>query len=425
VNQARVKQKMPAPKPNLLYTAAQDVLPAAKQLLATPTVDTEEQFFASLAFTFSPNTLGFWFHTQKAYEAFRVWFDQQVVQLAPALPQNTALMLRKFQKLDLVGLTESLILRKDDTDELQDFSFPRVLVWLLMQYVHIQQNTQTNPDVGILPFVLTELFLPKNIVFVNVETHARASARKIIDEWDIINQALADPVKVFSTNKINKLTSFQRITHQLQQRIPGKSDSSYRKSAKIKFRQFAPKTVDILPELLRVIRKMKEVNRSHNVFHKIKTTFIKANRRDPQDFNKPGKSVSTHYLPDLHVYVDTSGSITEKNYQDAIMMLLSLAKKLNINLYFSSFSNILSEEVLLHTTNKSVSAAWVEFQRIPKVFGGTDYKQIWEYINRSPARKQRLSLIITDFEWYAPNVRVEHPKNLFYAPCSHMDWWVL
>ncbi|MGW0899790.1 hypothetical protein ACWD0G_22885, partial [Streptomyces goshikiensis] len=117
-----------------------------------------------------------------------------------------------------------------------------------------------------------------------------------------------------------------------------------------------------------------------------------------------------------------SGSISEENYQEAVMMLIRIAKKLNINLYFNSFSHFLSQEVMLRTENKSTAQIWKEFRRIPKVSGGTEYAQIWRYINASRVRQRRLSLMITDFEWSPPSKRQDHPKNLYYAPCSAMDW---
>jgi predicted metal-dependent peptidase len=167
---------------------------------------------------------------------------------------------------------------------------------------------------------------------------------------------------------------------------------------------------------------MKEVSRSQNVLKKTKTTFSKANRRDPLDFNRPGKITSNHYLPDLHIYIDTSGSISEANYQQAVLMLIKLAKKLNVDLYFNSFSHVMSQEVLLRTKDKSVLRIWEEFRTLPKVTGGTDYKQIWNYINISEKRKRRLSLVVTDFEWSPSTQREQHPANLYYAPCSSMNW---
>ena len=60
--------------------------------------------------------------------------------------------------------------------------------------------------------------------------------------------------------------------------------------------------------------------------------------------------------------------------------------------------------------------------KIPKVTGGTDYEQIWHYINQSAKRRRELSLILTDFEWTPASHFVQHPKNLYYIPCSNMNW---
>ncbi|PDQ35494.1 MAG: hypothetical protein B5766_05360 [Candidatus Lumbricidophila eiseniae] len=429
-NQAGAASKLPTPGPRVIYSANSDVIPAAKALLSRPDETMAKSMFASLAFSYCPETLGFWFLTESAYDDFRQWFDQQVIVLSAVLPADTLNLLQKFQQLNLSGLTESLTLRKNDADQLHDYSFARVLVHLLMQYSRLQQNQAaatpgTLLESGVLPFVLTELFLPRTVVLVNTEAHARASAHKVDAEWRLINQSLNSPVKVVSASQLSKLTALSRaLAKASSAAVQASTQRSQQigRSAKIVFRKQAPTTVDIMVGLMRVLKQMKEVNRSQNIFRKVKTTFTKANRRDPQDFNKPGKSVSTHYLPDLHIYVDTSGSISESNYQHAIMMLIKLAKKLNVNLYFNSFSHIMSQEVLLKTAGKSTSQIWKEFQRIPKIAGGTNYEQIWQYINTSLARKRRLSLVITDFEWRARSHRVEHPKNLYYAPCSNMDW---
>lgn len=200
---------------------------------------------------------------------------------------------------------------------------------------------------------------------------------------------------------------------------PGQPGS---RSAQVKFRKAPPTKLDLFKDITRVLKRMGKVNKSQNVYRTTKTTFLKANRRNPDDFNKPGRITSVQYMPDLHVFIDTSGSISEENYQEAVLMLIRIAKKLNVNLYFNSFSHMLSQETLLKVENKSTRQIWQEFRKVPKVTGGTEFKQVWDYINTSPVRKRRLSLMITDFEWSPPSRREEHPPNLYYAPCSAMDW---
>ena len=425
--QAGVQNKLPTPTATCLYTAQSDVIPAAKKLLAGQSNDASE-LFASIAYAYHPETLAFWFQSSAAFDDFKVWLNTTVAQISSALPADTTNLLTQFGKITLKGLTESMLLRKDDSDENDEYSFARVIIHMLMDYVRQQEKTaaknQVVPETGVMPFLLSELYSPRTVVIVNVEAHARATANKIANEWKMINTSISSPVKILSNKSISKLTALPRAAAKAKAAASNmiKSPNQSGRSAQVKFRKQAPSKVELVRDLTRALKRMGQVNRSQNVYRQVKSTFVKANRRDPDDWNKPGRIVSTRYMPDIHVYVDTSGSISEENYQQSVIMLISMAKKLNVNLYFNSFSHMLSQEVLLKTANKSVAQIWMEFRKIPKVSGGTEYKQIWDYINASPIRKKRLSLVITDFEWYPPTTREEHPKNLYYAPCSSMDW---
>jgi hypothetical protein len=426
VNQAGHSNKLPPASANVLYTVPHDIIPAAKQLIGGHVAD-DGVFFASLAYKFSPEALGFWFQSAAAFDDFKVWLMQQAAALAPVLPGATTILLQKFSQTNLSGLAEGYVLRVNDDDANEEYSFARVIVHMLMKY---QQHIATQaaggtPIVGTLPFTASELFLPRTIILVNVEAHARATPKKVENEWRLINASIAQPVKVISNKALSQLTALPRAMAKAAARAASAQTNKNAltgRSASVTFRKQAPSKVDIMTGLLRVLKGMKEVNRSMNVLKKSRTSFAKANRRDPMDYNRPGRITSTHYLPDLHIYIDTSGSISEKHYQQAVLMLIQLAKKMNVDLYFNSFSDVLSQEVLLRTKDKSVDRIWQEFRRIPKVQGGTEYKQIWDFINASAARKRRLSLVVTDFLWWPSTQRDEHPKNLYYAPCSSMDW---
>ncbi|TDT82151.1 MULTISPECIES: hypothetical protein [Micrococcaceae] len=425
--QAGQQNKWPAPSARVLYSAQNDVIPAAKGLLAGSA--DESAFFASVAYTYHPNTLGYWFQSSAAFDGFKIWLNQQVQTMAGAnaMPADTLRLLNDFANLSLKGLTESLLLRKDDSDGNDEFSFARLVIRMLMTYVDQQRKAASTGaaalDTGIMPFTVGELFCPRSLVLVNVEAHARATAAKVTGEWNLINQSLASPVKVVSNAALSKLTSLPRAAARAAamgaRQQPGQPGS---RSAQVKFRKAPPTKLDLFKDITRVLKRMGKVNKSQNVYRTTKTTFLKANRRNPDDFNKPGRITSVQYMPDLHVFIDTSGSISEENYQEAVLMLIRIAKKLNVNLYFNSFSHMLSQETLLKVENKSTRQIWQEFRKVPKVTGGTEFKQVWDYINASPVRKRRLSLMITDFEWSPPSRREEHPPNLYYAPCSAMDW---
>lgn len=417
--QAGAQNKMPAPTPTCIYAPNTDIIPAARKFLAGSSDGSE--FFASVAFAYHPNTLGFYFASNTAFGEFKAWLQTQVAVIQSNLPGDTVNLLTQFQQLDLKGLTESLLLRQDDGDNNDEYSFARVIIYYLMAYA----TTAPADQYGVMPFTLGELYVPRSIVLVNVEAHARALPGKITKEWNLINSSISSPVKVVSTKQLSKLTALSRAAQKAQSAAANSQSNKFMphgRSAKVRFRRRPPSGLDLTKYILRILKRMAQVNKSLNIFTATKSTFVKANRRDPDDYNKPGKITSIHYKPDLHIFVDTSGSISESNYQGTVMMLIKMAKRMNVNLYFSSFSHVLSQEYCLHTKDKSVKQIWEEFRRIPKVSGGTDYKQIWDYINMSKTRKKRFSLVVTDFEWRAEPNRFDHPKNLYYAPCAGMNW---
>lgn len=117
------------------------------------------------------------------------------------------------------------------------------------------------------------------------------------------------------------------------------------------------------------------------------------NQTNAQRVVKPGKVISRKYIPDIHIYLDTSGSISTENYEDTIKMLITFAKKMGVDLYFTSFSHIMSTPVRLRIKDRSVAQVWKQFAAVPKVSGGTDYQQIYTFINEHPVLK--LSSMVT------------------------------
>lgn len=418
--QSGTTAKLPFPSTVVMYTPANDIIPVTKQFMAGKT--DYDTLFATYAFYARPETLGFYFVNTTSFDLFKDWLRPQVQTMAKNYPALTNQLMQDFDKdVSLNDLTESLKLRNDDNENNNEYSFARVIIEKLMEYT----QSASPSEFGVMPFHLGELYCPKSIVFINLEKHAHASAKKIADEWQLINTSTSMKIQMISNNKLNKLTTAARNLKHIQAAAAtalSNQNASNTRHANIRFRATEPNIVDITRYLTKISSKMAQVSRSENSYKAIKMSFNKPNRRDPDDFNKQGKTVSTKYRPDIHVYLDTSGSISETNYKDAIQACIKIAKKLNINLYFNSFSHILSQCTKLNTRDKSAGAIYRQFQKVPKVSGGTDYAQIWEYINKNPKRKRELSLIITDFEYLAPNRFIPHPKNLYYLPCSRCNW---
>lgn len=418
--QAGKKANLPEPSPMVVYTPAQDIIPICRQFLGAQ-VD-YNTLFATFAYYASPDTLGVYFANATAFDDFKAYLANTLTTIQTTLPTDTLQCMNAMQNMTLNELTESLVLRNSDNDGLTPYAFPRVLQSLLMNYSLQTPETQF----GILPFHVGELILPKTMVFINIEEHARASASKIAQEWKIISNSLNQPLPMVSLNKLNSLTAMQRNIQKIQGQAATAAQARLIngtiRTANMPFKATRPNMIDVYPILMRILRKMETVNKSMNSYKMVKSSFARANRRNPDDYNKLGKIVSTRYKPDLHLYIDTSGSISESDYREAVRLAIAMAKKLNVDLYFNSFSHILSQCAQLHTKDKNPQAIMREFQKIPKVSGGTDFTLVWDYIMRSKKRQRELSIMITDFEFSAPNKHIDHPKNLYYLPCATMNW---
>ena len=419
--QAAARLNMPEPSPTCIYTPSVDVIPAAKHLLAG--TSSPDELFVSLDFFARPKTLGIRCTTSQDFEDFKAWIQAQMaLQTNPALPPDTTKLLNDFTTLTLGGLTESVLLRDPQHSNNQAMSFARTIMAYILEYA------QTNPDAfGIFAFNTAELFCPTSLVFINVEQHAHATARQVNKEWDVINQAITSPVKMVSNKKLSKLTATVRNTQKAQQHAHALQSKRNKtgdlaRSAKVAFTSKSPTVVDMTKRVKRIIDKLSDVAKSSNVYKTSKLTFARPNRRNPDDFNKPGKTFSTKYKPDIHLYVDTSGSISEENYEDAIKACIRMAKKLNVDLYFNSFSHHISQCTKLNTKDRSFADIYKQFQRIDKVDGGTEYANVWNYIQSSKKRRAELSLMITDFEYNVPSHYIKHPRNLYYFPISQANY---
>ena len=136
------------------------------------------------------------------------------------------------------------------------------------------------------------------------------------------------------------------------------------------------------------------------------------------DNNGQVATAATTNIPDIHLYIDCSGDLSEQHYGPVVKEAIRLAKSLGINLYFNSFSHYISDCAKLDIESNSEEDAYKIFCDTPKASGGTDFQQIWKYVNESKVRREELSLIITDFEYTIIGDYLIHPENLHYTACS-------
>lgn len=404
---------------SIVYTVATDVIPVAKQYLAGQV--SFKYWATSFGFTFRVPALVVSMDTPDVYKEFQQYVQTTVAPFQSQLPIDTSMALQEFYKTKLNDLAEGFRIRAKVGDNNQDYSFARILHTCVMQFV--AQNGQA----GIIPTSLKEIIHPTTIMFLNVEKHAHSNNRDINKTWNsAMNMSKA---KLIGLNKIKKLSEEEQLDAMRQRSNVRRSalmnkakDPASRKKRAKPFGKQLKTSKQLTKEIVRILSKMKKVRMSNNVIKTRKTTFNKPNRRDPDNYDKPGIIYSHQYVPDIHVYLDTSGSISERNYKEACMAIIQLAQTLKTKLYLNSFSHILSQPALVDIGNCSKETAWKRLQNIPKVSGGTDFDLVWDYIHQSPQRKQELAIMITDFEYTPSNSYTRPlPQNLFYVPCGGFD----
>lgn len=409
---------LPEPNSTCIYTPT-DVIPAATKFMAGQI--TYDEMFANFAYFCRFEAFCVYFMNEVEFQNFLQFFDQQIALIQNNLSPDCLNLINDFKKLKLDGLTESFKIRSHDADNNEEYSFARVIITILMNYC--RQTSMT----GLMPMNFSELVLPKNIIFFNIEQFAHSTPFAINQEIKDIQQAISmtQNINMVSNKKLAQLAAVPRAlrkTSAAAAMAAANKNSMAARAARVQFKKKIPTQREYLGMLTKILNKMKTNRMTNNVYKYTKTSFQKPNRRDPDDFNKQGKITSTKYYPDIHLYIDTSGSISEEDYESSVKMAITLARKLNVNLYVNSFSHIMSQTVMLRCREKSIGEIYAKFQKIPKVTGGTNFSQIWDFINCSKKRQDELSIIISDMEWSAPGRFIKHPANLYYIPCANIKW---
>lgn len=398
------KAKLPMPGPTAMYRINIDVIPSCKNYLAgNCDFDT---VFASFAFTFRPNVLAVAFRNENDFNSFKSLVAKYATR--PNLPSDTVSKLNDFAMEKLDDLTDNLILRGSDTEDQGAYAFSRVLMKLLL----------SDPDAHLMPFDIGELFNPTKLILVNLDKHAHATTTEIKQTWQEIKKASSLKFNILSPKHLRHLPRSSKSNNAVRQHLAQlnnqKAQASVNKIKPLSAKRPSNKLLTL--EILHLINHLGKVNQSSNTYKLTTRTFNKPNRRHPDDYNLAGRATRIGYKPDLHIYLDTSGSISEDNYEQGIKACIMLAKKLNIDIYFNSFSHYLSPCYKLPLKGRSLKQIYAIFQMIPKVDGGTEYANIWHYINHNKTRQKELSLCITDFGYCPPTEHFNHPNNLYYVP---------
>lgn len=196
----------------------------------------------------------------------------------------------------------------------------------------------------------------------------------------------------------------------------GRDSGSVSRSERVKMHKIRKlsSTKKITQVINRAIRKQSSTYHTQNITKTMHKTYNKPNRREPENDFKPGKSTKKIYRPDIHLYLDTSGSMSVDSYKKGILAAIDIAKDLKSNIYISSYSDILAEPILLDGIAKQSAAVLLQKAlKIPVVDGGTDFENVYNNIqNRAKAamkmhRLPEYPIIFSDMEyWFSSGYQI-------------------
>lgn len=423
--QQLLKTKLPMPSATIIYSFANDILPASKDLLVNwQDPDYQDAFISAFA--------GDWYKRgfREQVAAFAVPNDTALKQIGTDLTnyqqQNPNLDQEVIQKItdfnDLVAKFQpdetAFSVLTGDFDPTED-SFSRIL----------QQTLLQQKDLITLPLNVRAIYEPKTFVIFNVDHLAHGSSSGYNKEMQELEQS-HNMLNNLGITKIKRLVTAQKVNQ--KQQHTHQYDKGNRKDqvqrAVAKTFSTKPKTKkQQIKTIQRLVNSQISQRRSENAYRKNHRTHMRPNRRHPDNLDLTGVVTKTGYRPDIHIFLDTSGSISESMYQSSVMMLIKLAKQLNTNLYFTSFSHTIAQPVKLKLKGRSLGQIYQQIQNVPKVSGGTEYENVWRMINEIDHRNQahgksyQLSFMITDFEYgvshsFISDNRQAAVKKTYYLP---------
>lgn len=260
--------------------------------------------------------------------------------------------------------------------------------------------------------------------FIPINASSTGDYIVIVDEskWnnvseDAAKQRIGHLVKLLKKAKMLSPLGIKDVK-QLEEAVLDDEDRDYGfgkgKSFKRKVELKATRRTSAKSELdfiNKAIKNAKKVMKSDNKQMFIKSSYKRASRRHPDDINAIGHLIKIKYKPDIHIYVDTSGSISHQMYQDSLTMIAKVAKKMNVKLTISSFADNVTKPVTFTTHYLS------NLKKLPVITGGTDFEAVWDDIDERNNLNE-LNFIITDYgyapyDWHADRSKLSY-KNTYY-----------
>ena len=389
------KENLPAPSPSIIYQFTADIQNQAVDFLSSNSDDNYYKLLSGITGTFIQKPI----NRQGLIVAVKN-HDHFVELVDEALN---------------VANTNNLTLGTDLNDIRQDLNNTNLTD---MDAYHLNEYSEAIPallnafnkdtDVIVAPTNIRQLLHPSTFIILNLDeltydtesefnNHVKTLSKNIEKELIATQYTSINKIRrasAFSPQKVNS-PGYQRTGSEIHKNVGGRIKATT-----------SPATgKNQLKSIENLIKKRVSSIRSENMIKVQKATYQRASRRDPDDMNLKGKIRKTLYNPDVHIFLDSSGSISEDMYSQGIYAIILIAQHLKSDLYFSSFSHVLAKPVKIRVAGKSAMQVYKQIIALPKVSGGTNYTNVYraideiENFNTKHSQASRLNFMMTDFEY--------------------------
>ena len=422
--QALHNLQLPHPSNNkkqmVVYTIEDDIVPAIQNLNNSWTTHNMDTMLASMyGFIKTRNFGNILFIGVKSDNEWNR-YKTKVLELATATQNPTTILkANDFNTFPFTNqLSQSVLLSENSNNT----SFE----YCLLQALHELEKTES---ICPLPVNIKSQIMPSVISFFNINAMANATPTEISNDIQSIRNAsvLNKTLKVIPSAKLRTADSITPKQSTNSKQSSKKDDIVRRQNRRISSQPLSSEAQ--LKRMMKLVKQFISTRESQNTYKSTTQTYMRPNRRKPLDYSLKGKSTRKSYHPDIHIYFDTSGSISEDNYKASALNIIKLAIKMDVDIYVSFFSHVITQPIRLKIKNRTAQQIFNNFIRLPKVGGGTDFNQFWNQINaidahnKKSGKSYRINFVITDFCDRVPRDRIftnneAAVKNTFYIPIT-------
>lgn len=425
------KYKLPEASDEIIYTIPCDIVEPVSNYLNDKIQ--AEQCITSISAYLNITAPIVMFKNRRSFHEFQEYIDRRIMMM-PLKPE-TRRLLRQFTGLKADSGFKCVKLRSTQYARLAENTFARILMNLLEEY-SADSMTIAKDECVMVGASLRSRIVPLAIVFAvaeNITIEDSETLNSDITEikgfldWldepkgdapiSINNNAEAEdqPFDMLETNESEKQKE-ERIKSAINN-ITSNQPGSGRGDPT---RRVDPNSVKALTKRLK--KKIKQLiqstsTRTMNGQKTVIKTYMRESRRDPMNIDLKGQYYKTTYTKDLHLYIDVSGSINLSMIEFALNAAADIATELKLNLFVTPFDSELYEKQTIVIPGSVISkrSALKKLKRLPISGGGTEFDNVYKFIESSKKRKNEISIMITD---YCDCPKLPSPKTLYYMGCK-------